>query len=241
MRRLMTILFPILLASLLVGCPSSRKDKDVVAGKAWVEDENGNRVPATLEGTSTRRSPHRKPEGSDEKWLKQFELTERSGKLVSSQQLKGQPYVLSFFFTTCPTICTRQNEKIAQLQKKFKGQPIKFVSITCDPEVDIPQVMKIYADNFKADPEQWLFLTGDLEYLRRVGSEMFFLPVDRRFHAEKLLLIDADGEIYGGYDWNVEEQFKNLQTDMQAMIKDGGKLPKKPDEPSKPAGTEDLQ
>lgn len=234
MRRSI-IALPVLILGLLTGCPSSQKDKDVVAGRAWVEDENGKKIPATVDGTGGKKSaPVRKPAGSEADWLKQFELTERSGKLVNSEELKGQPYVLSFFFTTCPTICKRQNEKVAQLQKKFKGQAVKLVSITCDPEVDVPEVLSIYADDLKADPKQWLFLTGDLTYLRRVGAEMYFLPVDRRFHAEKLLLIDADGEIFGGYDWNVDEQFTNLQTDLEAMIKAGGRLPKKPNESNKP-------
>lgn len=74
-------------------------------------------------------APVRKPSGSDADWLKEFELTERSGKLVSSESLKGQPYVLSFFFSTCPTICKRQNEKVSQIQKKFKGNLLDWLAL----------------------------------------------------------------------------------------------------------------
>lgn len=230
---------PLILSSLLVGCPSNGS-KEGIAGRAWVENEDGTKVPARIDGTGGRNSaPVRKPTGSDAEWLKEFELTERSGKLVSSESLKGQPYVLSFFFSTCPTICKRQNEKVAQIQKKFKSQPVKLVSITCDPEVDVPEVLSIYADGFNADREQWLFLTGDLPYLRRVGAEMYFLPVDRRFHAEKLLLVDADGQIFGSYNWNVDEQLTLLQTDIEAMIQAGGRLPKKADDPSKKSAETD--
>lgn len=100
-------------------------------------------------------------------------------------------------------------------------------------------MLSIYADGFNADREQWLFLTGDLPYLRRVGAEMYFLPVDRRFHAEKLLLIDADGQIFGSYNWNVDEQFAMLQTDIEAMIQAGGGLPKKADDLSKKSAETD--
>ena len=54
--------------------------------------------------------PARPPE--DEAWLSRFELIERSGEKVSSEDLLGQPYVVSFFFSTCPSICIQQNQKL---------------------------------------------------------------------------------------------------------------------------------
>jgi protein SCO1 len=238
-----SVLSLLLLSGLLMGCPSNRGEQPSgVAGRAYVEKEDGTRVLATPEGSGGSNSAPVRPKGSEKDWLNNFELTERSGKLINSESLKGQPYVLSFFFSTCPTICKRQNEKVSQLQKRFKGQPVRLVSITCDPEVDVPEVLSIYADSFQADSNQWLFLTGDMEYLRRVGAEMFFLAVDRRFHAEKLLLVDSEGQIYGAYDWNQDAQFQMLQTDLEAMIKAGGKLPMKAKPPQTPAiDPEDLE
>lgn len=224
----------ILQIGFFAGCPSNNGDQSDVAGHAYIENEDGKLELATAEGSGGHRSAPTRPAGSEADWLKNFELTERSGRLVNSESLKGQPYVLSFFFSTCPTICKRQNEKVSQLQKQFKGQPIRLVSITCDPEVDVPEVLSIYADGFQADKDQWLFLTGEMTYLRRVGAEMFFLAVDFRFHAEKLLLIDGDGKIYGSYDWNQEEQFQLLQADMTAMIQAGGRLPEKAQSPKTP-------
>jgi protein SCO1/2 len=111
------------------------------------------------------------------------------------------------------------------LQEQFSGQPIRWISITCDPEVDNPEVLSIYAEQFKADPEQWLFLTGELDYIRRVGAEIFFVPVDRRFHADKFLLVDADGNLFRTYDWAEDTAWQNLLKDIQAMIELGGRLP----------------
>ena len=50
----------------------------------------------------------------DEEWLSRFELVERNGELVKSEQLLGQPYVVSFFFSTCPSICVQQNQKLKE-------------------------------------------------------------------------------------------------------------------------------
>jgi protein SCO1/2 len=154
----------------------------------------------------------------DEAWLSRFELTERSGRLVSSEDLKGQPYVVSFFFTTCPSVCPRQNEKVKELQQQFEGKGVRFLSISVDPDTDTPEVMREYAVRYGADKNQWLFLTGDLTYIRRIGAEIFQQPIDRGFHTEKFVLVDAEGKIEGFYSWPEKLQFEKLQTAIEKMI-----------------------
>jgi len=53
--------------------------------------------------------------------------------------------------------------KMATLQQKLGadfGKRIHFVSITVEPEIDTPEVLKAYADKFGADPAGWSFRTG---------------------------------------------------------------------------------
>lgn len=149
------------------------------------------------------------PDGAD--WLSQFELIERSGDLISSQDLLGTPYVVSFFFSTCPSICVQQNQKIKELQEQFAGQSVRFVAISVDPEKDTPEQLTEYAARFDADPNQWLFLTGDLTYIRRVGAEVFRQPVNKQFHTERFVLVDPSGEIEGFYNWPEPIQFEKLK------------------------------
>lgn len=151
-------------------------------------------------------------------WLSEFELTERSGRLVSSKELLGKPYVVSFFFTTCPSTCPMQNEKLKILQEEFYEQDVRFLSVSCDPEIDTPEVLTEYAERFEADKDQWLFLTGELNYIRRVGAEVFRLPVNRRFHTDRFVLVGADGEIVALYEWPEPEQFDRLKKDIGKLI-----------------------
>jgi hypothetical protein len=46
-----------------------------------------------------------------------------------------------------------------------------------------------------------LFLTGDLLLLRRVGAEMYQLPVDKQMHTEHLVVVDRWGKIRGRIRW----------------------------------------
>ncbi|MCC6507994.1 MAG: SCO family protein [Pirellulaceae bacterium] len=205
--------------SLAEGMPDQGGNVSPSIGDA---NHNGTNLTSTT-GTSAQRKTtagtgKHKPKGSDKDWLTEFELTERSGKLISSQSFLGQPYVIGFFYATCPSICVRQNEKFKVLQEKFRGQPIRLVEITCDPEVDRPEVLAEYANRFDADPEQWLFFTGDMDYISRVGSEMYSIGVMRRGHPEKFALVDAKGKIFGYYTWSDAAQWQTLQQDMAKLI-----------------------
>jgi len=158
--------------------------------------------------------PAMAPEG----WMTDFELTERSGESIGSDDLKGNPYVVSFFFSTCPSICVQQNQKVQELKREFAGTGVRFVSISVDPETDTPEVLQEYAARFGADAEQWLFVTGDLTYIRRVGGEVFRLAVDEKFHTEKFVLVHPSGSIVGYYSWPESKQFDKLKTDIRSLL-----------------------
>lgn len=152
-------------------------------------------------------------------WTRSFELTERSGETVRSEDLVGQPYVVCFFFSTCPGTCKRQSGEMRLLQSKFKDKPIRLVSISVDPENDTPEALRAYAEGFNADPKQWLFLTGDLEKIIKVGSEMFFLPgVEKRGHPDRFCLVNAQGELVGSYVWLDAEERELLVKHIEELL-----------------------
>jgi len=190
--------------------PSSRTMSAVPPDAAMFSNDDPNIDPAAV----TEDEPSMAPAG----WMTEFELTERSGETVGSADLIGTPYVASFFFTTCPSVCVQQNQKVKQLQDRFKGQSIKFVSITVDPENDTPEALREYAARYDADPEQWLFLTGELGYIRRVAGEVFRVAAEKQFHVEKFALVGADGQIIGFYAWPEAKQFERLQTDIAKLL-----------------------
>ena len=95
---------------------------------------------------------------------------------------------------------------------------MRFVAISVDPEKDTPEQLTEYAARFNADPQQWLFLTGDLTYIRRVGAEVYKQPVNKQFHTERLVLVDPEGEIEGFYNWPEPAQFEKLKDKIRAYI-----------------------
>lgn len=139
---------------------------------------------------------------AEEKWLKEFSFTNQIGQEVSTKSLLGRPYVACFFFTTCTGSCPRQTSQMQLLTKKFKDQPIQFVSITVDPETDTQEILKEYAERFGANPDKWHFVRGDMAYTQRVGIEKFFLDgVEKRGHPDRFCLVNASGDVVGSYLW----------------------------------------
>jgi cytochrome oxidase Cu insertion factor (SCO1/SenC/PrrC family) len=155
---------------------------------------------------------------TEEPPLTEFELTERSGQLFRSRDLQGQVWVGSFFFTSCGSNCRMLNMKVAQLQREFGSRGVRFVSISCDPQVDTPRVMSQYAEMFNADPHQWLFLTGDLDYAKRIGQDMLRVSVDRRSHVDQLVVIDAKGTSRGAFLALQDDQFQRLRALLEELV-----------------------
>lgn len=90
-----------------------------------------------------------------------FALTERSGRRVTRDDLRGSVWVLDFVYTECTETCPTQSLAFAQLQREFaEERGFRLVSITVDPAHDTPAVLRSYAERYGAT-ERWWFLTGD--------------------------------------------------------------------------------
>jgi cytochrome oxidase Cu insertion factor (SCO1/SenC/PrrC family) len=176
----------------------------------------------------------RLPPDAGQDWLKEFTLTERSGKRVGSKDLAGKVYVTSFFFSSCPANCLRQNQKVRELQQEFGKQGVQFVSITCDPDTDTPSQLREYAAKLQADPNQWWFLTGDLTYIRRIAGEMFLIAMDKKVHSEKLFVSDKWGNMRGFYSWQDLAEMTKLKRELAKLIAEDSPPPELAQKP-KPA------
>jgi hypothetical protein len=56
---------------------------------------------------------------------------------------------------------------------------------------------------------------------------MYSLAVERRGHAEKFVLVDAEGDIVGFYAWADPVQWQMLQSDIKDLLAVGGVFPNK--------------
>lgn len=142
--------------------------------------------------------------------LKEFELTERSGKPFRSRDMRGRVWVASYFFTTCPGQCLRLNANIQVLSKTPDLNDVTWVSITCDPDTDTIEALRAYADRYQADPQRWLFCRADLEYIQRVAKGMG-VYLSLKGHQDFAIVVDKQGNIRGMFDGTSQSQCKRLK------------------------------
>ena len=162
--------------------------------------------------------------------VQDFHLTDRSGKEISLEDLKGRPWVASFIFTRCAGICPMMSGHMRRLQDSLKKEDVRFVSFSVDPEYDTVDRLKEYAKRFQADPEKWFFLTGDKKVIFNLSLKSFYLgvgdvapgeqaaPDQVVTHSSRFALVDARGMIRGYYDGDKPESLDGLLGDIKSLL-----------------------
>ena len=105
-----------------------------------------------------------------------------------------KPFIMSFIFTTCTTICPVLTATLSSAQDDLLESPIKpvLISISIDPEVDTPDKLTAYAKKFKAS-EDWVFLTGKLDDIIEVQRSLGIYRGSKLNH-EPVTIIKSPGK-----------------------------------------------
>jgi protein SCO1/2 len=124
-----------------------------------------------------------------------FSLTERSGRRVTRDDLRGVVWIVDFIYTECTDTCPTQSLQLARLQGEFaEVADFRLVSISVDPAHDTPAVLREYARRYGAG-DRWWFLTGDRRSIYCLARDGFRLGVTDPRAAEPL---DCSGRAWPG-------------------------------------------
>jgi protein SCO1/2 len=174
-------------------------------------------------------SPHAHEAGSQQKTPKgtelnvkapDFTLIDQDGKRFLSTSLRGKIVVLDFIYTTCTDVCPLFTANFARLQRRLNPEhksDVIFVSITTDPEIDSPKVLKAYAQRHGADFSNWLFLTGTEAHVKEVWKDFGIRVIHKGRglvqHDSVTTLIDRQGTRrfnHFGEKWRLEDVERDL-------------------------------
>ncbi len=154
-----------------------------------------------------------------------FTFIERSSREVKNQELAGKIWIADFVYTSCGGICPIMTQKMRKLQDTLPAE-IQLVSFSVDPDVDTPAVLTEYAKKFGADPNRWLFLTGNKESLFTLSKEGFKLAVaddggtvlEPITHSSRFVLVDQQGRIRGYYSMEEPSELAHLVSDAKSLL-----------------------
>ena len=162
-----------------------------------------------------------------------FALTNQFGRVVTLADFRGQVWVADIIFTRCPRACAKMTREMSQLQSALPpNQPVKFLSLTADPEYDTPEVLSEYAKKFGAASERWQFLTGKKLDVYRLATKGLLLAVDEIkadertspndlfLHSTHFVVVDKQGRIRGGFDGTEPSSQQKIKDVIRTLLRE---------------------
>lgn len=144
--------------------------------------------------------------------LPEWRLVDQNSEAFGSADLAGDVYVASFLYTRCPAVCPRMTASLRRLELRYREEGVRgvrLVSFSVDPAYDTPERLRDYARSRGLDGERWSFVTGDEREVRSLVEDGFEQPMGESLilwdgavdvaHTTRLVLVDRDGRIRGGY------------------------------------------
>lgn len=162
-----------------------------------------------------------------------FALTNQAGQFVSLADLRGRVWVADIIFTRCAGPCPRMTRQMQSLQAALPADSrAKLVTLTTDPGFDTPEVLKKYADRFKANADRWLFLTGAKQQLAALGIDSLKLtavekkPEERTdaddlfIHSTIFVVVDQQARLRAAFETGGDGiEWTNVQSEILATVR----------------------
>src|SRR3954467_10785306 len=150
----------------------------------------------------------------------------QDGQDVEFNSFKGKAVVVTFIYTKCPmpTFCPLMDRHFATIQTTLKNdqalKAVHLVTVSFDPTVDTPPVLKKHAKELNADLSRWTFLTGDRDEVDQFAAR-FGVSVSRAMndprditHNLRTVIIKPDGtlaKVYTGNEWSPDQVLADLR------------------------------
>lgn len=131
-------------------------------------------------------------------------LTDQNGKNFLLEERRGQPMLISMFYTSCQFVCPMLIEALKATEAKLSEEERSHLSVmmvTFDSVHDTVAILKKTADQRQVDSPRWTLARTDAKTVRKLaavlGIQYRALPKGEFNHTTALILMDADGRIAG--------------------------------------------
>jgi len=193
---------------------------DLFTATLVVEDVRAYLSTLTTTGRAPLKAPPTAPLITDADLLKEgavvpdHALVDHTGAARPIGSLRGGRVALTFMYTRCPLpdFCPLMDKHFAAVQQDVQASPdladVRLVSVTLDPDYDVPAVLERHATALGAEPGRWYFLTGRpdevLAFAKRFGvTAQPGDPDIGLLHNLRTAIIDAQGRLVAAYSGNM--------------------------------------
>ena len=164
--------------------------------------------------------------------VEDFELTDEHGEPFGTKQLQNKMWVVASICTACPDQVEEMGKRLFRIQHRSRGvsKVFRLVSITRDPERDIPKALETWATGLRYSPRMWTLLTGPKAHVDKILRDLFqSAAVDKGLPGTlpglearyKVALVDVAGQVRGYYDIRTDDGLAALLSAMRMVVNRG--------------------
>ena len=162
-----------------------------------------------------------------------FTLTNQLGETFGLANLKGKVWVADIVFTSCAGPCPEMMRRMAEIQTAVPAEhPVRFVTLTTNPEFDTPEVFRRYGQRFGVQAGRWQLLTGSKKQIAAAAVDGLKLtaldkevakqenPNDLFIHSTIFVLVDRKGRAREVFESDVPDMKPRLLTAIEKLVKE---------------------
>lgn len=117
---------------------------------------------------------------------------DQSGKKLRfyTDLIRDKTVAIEFIFTSCTTICPPMTATLRRVQQELPDSPdsqIHLISISVDPETDVPERLQAFSSKFNAGPG-WSFITGGKPEITRILKALGANTPDKKQHSPIMMI-----------------------------------------------------
>lgn len=129
-------------------------------------------------------------------------LTDQHGQAIKLDAARGQPVLVSMFYTSCQFVCPMLIDAARDTQAALPAaerRRVKVLLISFDPARDTTAKLESMAKERGLDASQWTLARTDAATARKIAALLKFqyraLPDGEFNHSAELILLDGEGRI----------------------------------------------
>jgi protein SCO1/2 len=157
--------------------------------------------------------------------VKDFNLINQNGNVITSKDYENKIYVVDFFFTRCPSICPIMTDNMKLVQDEYiDDNNIMLLSLSVTPDIDNVEVLKNYAIEKGINDLKWNITTGSKKHIYELARKSYFAVVDQGdgglqdfIHTPNFVLVDTKKQIRGIYDGTEDKEISRLIKDINIL------------------------
>jgi protein SCO1/2 len=157
--------------------------------------------------------------------VKDFNLINQNGNVITSKDYENKIYVVDFFFTRCPSICPIMTDNMKLVQDEYiDDNNIMLLSLSVTPDIDNVEVLKNYAIEKGVNDLKWNITTGSKKHIYELARKSYFAVVDQGdgglqdfIHTPNFVLVDTKKQIRGIYDGTEDKEISRLIKDINIL------------------------